>query len=175
MAQTSGLHPKNKVRACFDCKMLDVANWVARLSAEDGPRQSLSYETPSVTSQGALKVSSVAGQPPSLVRDHFSSPRVVAKTCQHTEGFRPSPQRPQCSNLSEVSNVGWGAHFEQDSVKGLWSDREKRLHINVLELNVVIGVLALKGFKVRCQNQTMLVATDNSILVGYINKQGGTY
>ena len=42
-----------------------------------------------------------------------------------------------------TSNKGWGAHLEQTSTKGLWSDRGKRLHINVLELKAVS--LALKG------------------------------
>ena len=50
--------------------------------------------------------------------------------------------------------------------------RKKRLHINVLELKVVS--LALQRFKDQCQNQTVLVATDNSTVVTYINKQGGT-
>ena len=36
MAQTSGFDPKNKVKACFDCKMFDVANCVARRNREDG-------------------------------------------------------------------------------------------------------------------------------------------
>ena len=36
--------------------------------------------------------------------------------------------------FTDASNEGWGAHLEQTSAKGLWSDREKRLHINVLEL-----------------------------------------
>ena len=49
----------------------------------------------------------------------------------------------------------------------------KRLHINVLELKVVS--LALRDFKDQCQNQTVLVATDNSTVVAYINKQGGTH
>ena len=57
--------------------------------------------------------------------------------------------------------------------KGLWSDREKRLHINVLELKAVS--LALQRFKDQCQNQTVLVATDNSTVVAYITKQGGTH
>ena len=33
--------------------------------------------------------------------------------------------------FTDASNKGWGAHLEQASTKGLWSDREKRLHINV--------------------------------------------
>ena len=75
--------------------------------------------------------------------------------------------------FTDASNEGWGAHLEQTPAKGLWSDREKRLHINVLELKVVS--LALQRFKDQCQNQTVLVATDNSTVVAYINKQGGTH
>ena len=62
--------------------------------------------------------------------------------------------------FTDASNEGWGAHLDQSSTKGLWSDREKSLHINVLELKAVS--LALGSFKDQCQNQTVLVAMDNS-------------
>ena len=75
--------------------------------------------------------------------------------------------------FTDASNEGWGAHLDQSSTKGLWSEQEKRLHINVLELKAVS--LALCQFKDQCQNQTVLVATDNSTVVADINKQGGTH
>ena len=75
--------------------------------------------------------------------------------------------------FSDASNEGWGAHLDQNSKQGLWSDQEKWLHINVLELKAVS--LALQNFKDQCQKQTVLVATDNSTVVAYINKQGGTH
>ena len=75
--------------------------------------------------------------------------------------------------FTDASNKGWGAHLDQKSTKGLWSDQEKRLHINVLELKAVS--LALRNFKDQCQSQTVLVPTDNSAVVAYINKQGGTH
>ena len=75
--------------------------------------------------------------------------------------------------FTDASNEGWGAHLDQRSTKGLWSDQEKRLHINVLELKAVS--LARRNFKDQCQDQTVLVATDNSTVVAYINKQGGTH
>ena len=83
------------------------------------------------------------------------------------------PQNHSIQLFTDASNEGWGAHLDRSSTKGLWSDREKRLHINVLELKAVS--LALRSFKDQCQNQTVLVATDNSTVVAYINKQGGTH
>ena len=61
--------------------------------------------------------------------------------------------------FTDASNEGWGAPLDQSSTKGLWSDREKRLHINVLELKAVS--LALRSFKDQCQNQTVLVTTQH--------------
>ena len=72
--------------------------------------------------------------------------------------------------FADAANKSWGAHSEQTTTKGLWSDREKRLHINVLELKVVS--LALQSFKDQCQNQRVLVATDNStVLAVQTNKE----
>ena len=45
-----------------------------------------SHKALSVSSQGALKISPVIGHPPSLVRDHFISARVVAKSRKCVEG-----------------------------------------------------------------------------------------
>ena len=47
--------------------------------------------------------------------------------------------------FTDTANEGWDAHLEQTSIKGLWSDREKRLHINVLELKAVTGPSKLQG------------------------------
>ena len=99
MAQTSGFDPTTQVKTCFDCKMFDVANWVACLNGEDGPGGTPSHEALSVSSQGALEISSVTGQPPSLDRCHFCTPRLVAESCKRDERLRPSSQRPQYPTL----------------------------------------------------------------------------
>ena len=99
MAQTSGFDPKTQVKTCLDCKMFDVANWVACLNGENGPGGTPSHEALSVSPQGALEISSVAGQPPSLDRSHCSTLRLVAKSLKHDERCRPSSQRPQYSTL----------------------------------------------------------------------------
>ena len=99
MAQTSGFDHKTQVKTCFDCKMFDVANWVACLNGEDSLGGTPSHQALSVSSQGALETSSVTGQPPSLDRNDFCTPRLVAESCKRDERLRPSSQRPQYSTL----------------------------------------------------------------------------
>ena len=99
MAQTSGIDPMHKVKTCFAYKMLDVSNWVACLNREDGPRGMPSHEVFPVSPPGALEISSTIEQPPSLVRERFSPPRVVVKSCKGDEGLASSPPRPQYPNL----------------------------------------------------------------------------
>ena len=83
------------------------------------------------------------------------------------------PKDHNINIITNASNTGWDAHWDRDSVKGLWWDREKGLHINILELNAVF--LALKQFRDQWQKQTMLIATGNSTVVVYINKQERTH
>ena len=99
MAQTPGFDPTPQVKMCFDCKMFDVANWVASLNGENGPGGTPSDEALSVSSQRALEISPVAGEPPSLDRSHCSSPRLVAKSLKRDERCKPSFQRPQYPTL----------------------------------------------------------------------------
>ena len=57
MARTSGFDPMLRVKTCFDCKMFDVANWVAHLNEDEGLRGTTSHEALSVSPQGALDIS----------------------------------------------------------------------------------------------------------------------
>ena len=80
MAQISGFDPTTQVKTCFD-----FANWVACHNGENGPGGTPSHETLSVSRQGALEISSGIGQPPSLDRNHFSTPRMVAESHKRDE------------------------------------------------------------------------------------------
>ena len=88
-----------QVKTCFDCKMFDVANWVACLNGENGPGGTPSHEALSVSPQGALEISSVAGQPPSMDRYDFCTPRLVAGPLKRDDRRGPSSQRPQHPTL----------------------------------------------------------------------------
>ena len=73
--------------------------------------------------------------------------------------------------FTDTSKEGWGAHLGEHTARGSWSVRESKLHINFLELKAVF--LALKGFQHLCTARIVLVATDNTTVVAYINKEGG--
>ena len=61
-----------------------------------------------------------------------------------------------------------GAHLNEHTARGTWSLPESKLHINYLELKAVF--LALKEFQDLCSDK---VATNNTKVVSYINKEGG--
>ena len=149
MAQTSGFDPTTQVKTCFDCKMFDVANWVACLNRENGPggtpllfsfiSRSTGYILTgdililpegrlyfSVSSQGALEISSVVGQPPSLDRNHFSTPRVVAESHRRDERCRPSSQRPQYPTLYRRLKRRLGRSLRASLYKGSVVRRGKK-------------------------------------------------
>ncbi|XP_064416665.1 uncharacterized protein LOC135357773 [Latimeria chalumnae] len=57
-------------------------------------------------------------------------------------------------------------------VQGLWSEEESRLHINLLELRAVRCALARLLHKV--SGSRVLLRMDNTTVVCYVNRQGGT-
>ena len=151
--------------------MFDVSNWLASLTEEMVP-------------EGRLHMRSFQFH----LKEHWRYPQLLDNLLPWTEAipahldwWQNSTNVMQGSDLhpkdhsiqlfTNASNEGWCAHLDQKKKKGLWSDQ--RLHINVLELKAVS--LALRDFKDQCQNQTVLVAMDNSTVVAYINKQGGTH
>ena len=71
---------------------------------------------------------------------------------------------------TDASKEGWGAHLNEHMARGNWSLPESKLHINYLELKAVL--LALKEFQALCSNNIVLIATDNTTVVAYINKEG---
>ena len=88
------------------------------------------------------------------------------------QGEHLHPKEHKKLIFTDASNTGWGAHSGQNSTGGLWSLSEKHLHINLLEMKAVL--LALQFFKTDCSNNQVLIASDNTSVVAYINQQGGT-
>ena len=67
--------------------------------------------------------------------------------------------------FTDTSKEGWGAHLNERTARGTWSVPESKLHINHLAV--------LKEFQDLCSNNIVLVATDNTTVVAYINKEAG--
>ena len=89
--------------------MFDVANWVACLNGENGPRGTPLHEALSVSLQGVLEISSVVGHPPSLDRNHLSTPRMVAESHKRDERSRPSSPKTTVSNSLQMPQTKAGA------------------------------------------------------------------
>ena len=93
--------------------------------------------------------------------------KVVAGGKQCASRSTITPSKTCSANLYRRIKRGWGAH----TARGQWSLPESKYHINHLELKAVF--LALKEFQTLVFNKTVLVATDNTTVVAYINKEGG--
>ena len=122
------------------------------------------------------------------LKRHWHVPEVLEKVIPVSKSLHPhldwwlnednvlrgQPLHPLSHALqlfTHASNVGWGTHLADFTATGVWSAQESLLHINVLELKAVN--LPLKSFEQLCNNHIVLVATDNTTVVSYINKEGG--
>ena len=72
----------------------------------------------------------------------------------------------------DASRSGWGAHLLDCFVSGVWSEEEKLLRINLLEMKAMF--LALQSYREMVTGRRVTAMCDNSKVVVYINKQGGT-
>ena len=79
--------------------------------------------------------------------------------------------QPDFYLFMDASLNGWGAHLGDLSVSDQWSVQWSKEHINVLELRAVW--LVLKSFRQVISGCQVLLSTDNTTVVAYLNKGGG--
>ncbi|KAL0167364.1 hypothetical protein M9458_039208, partial [Cirrhinus mrigala] len=72
---------------------------------------------------------------------------------------------------TDASLTGWGAVMSGHPARGLWSGHQLTWHINCLEMLAVFQ--GLKHFLPDLRGRHVLVRTDNTAVVSYINHQGG--
>ena len=87
-------------------------------------------------------------------------------------GVRFRTPAPDLHLYSDASSSGWGAHLLDQNVSGVWSAQEKLLHIKVLEMKALF--LGLQAFQEDVAGHHVTAMCDNSTVVAYVNKQGGT-
>lgn len=82
--------------------------------------------------------------------------------------------KPEISICTDASHKGWGAHilpaFEE--ARGSWSATKTKYHSNYLEMLAVW--MALLRWEQKCLGAPVLILSDNSTVVAYIQKAGGT-
>ena len=109
-----------------------------------------------------------------------SDPLVLANLLLHwqdplflTSGIPLRTFQAEFTIFTDASMQGWGAHMGDSQISGTWTHTDRKLHINCLELKAVIH--ALQHWAQVLQGHQVMIATDNSTVVSYINKQGGTH
>ena len=134
------------------------------------PLRSTTHETYTVALEKQLEGPRVTGKgdpspqvPPPHLRWWLEESNVLIGQPLH-------PLKHALQIFTDASKEGWGAHLDEHTARGQWSLPERKLHLNHLELKAVF--LALKEFRTLV-NKTVLVATDKTTVVAYINKEGG--
>ena len=73
---------------------------------------------------------------------------------------------PQLELWSDASDVGWGAHLDEQVASGLWAPEEVELSINARELLAIER--ALLWFTPHLVGSSVAVFTDNSTAISYL-------
>nr|XP_055049505.1 uncharacterized protein LOC129434990 [Misgurnus anguillicaudatus] len=72
---------------------------------------------------------------------------------------------------TDASDTGWGATYDELTASGVWTAPQLHWHINCRELWAVY--LGLVRFATELRGKDVLVRSDNTATVAYINRQGG--
>ena len=71
---------------------------------------------------------------------------------------------------TDASSTGWGVVCDNESTHGWWDSTESKEHINFLELKAIF--YGLKCFTRNLSSCSILIRTDNTTALSYINRMG---
>ena len=84
--------------------------------------------------------------------------------------FQPPP--PDVTIFSDSSLTGFGCTLDNQYFHGKWTPEQSKLHINYLEmLSLFLGI---QHFVDQLRGKSVMAATDNTSVVAFLNKSGGT-
>ena len=173
MAEPSGQGTRNTVTTGLSGPAVHILDGSIDSHRKASSPRSITYETHTVASQKQLANTRVIRKsdsnsqvpaPPFFLQWWLQEDNVLT-------GQQLHPIKHALQIFTDASQEGWGAHLNEHTARGAWSLPESKLHINYLELKAVF--LALKEFQDLCTHKMVLVATDNTTVVSYINKEGG--
>jgi hypothetical protein len=88
----------------------------------------------------------------------------------------PLQEQWDCKNqvliFTDASLIGYGGVVDGVTWRGKWSQEEETLHINMLEMLAVFKIM--KAFKDYLTNRYVMLSVDNTTVMYYLKKQGGT-
>ena len=96
-------------------------------------------------------------------------------TNRFSQGMPIHPPDPKIFLYMDANQYGWGAHLEPMSLSfhGRWLEDQSQLHICMLE-KMAIRFALIKALK-SIHHSCVMISTNNTTVVSYINKQGGTH
>ncbi|XP_077862457.1 uncharacterized protein LOC144344249 [Saccoglossus kowalevskii] len=89
-----------------------------------------------------------------------------------TAGIPMDKAKPTVTLVTDASMTGWGGHCMDGIAHGQWNEKQRKFHINRLEMLAV--QFSLQSFKKAVKNRAVLIRSDNQTVVAYLNKEGGT-
>ena len=131
------------------------------------------YETNTTTSTSFLETVQSKPQFKCPFTQHLKSHLIWWQNSANTlKGRSLQPSKMNIIMTTDASKTGYGGFIGNQIFQGRWSQLETKLHINLLEMKAVY--LTLKHFIHQLKGQSVLFRCDNTTVVQYINKQGGT-
>ncbi|CAC5402218.1 unnamed protein product [Mytilus coruscus] len=171
--QVESSHSKNNERNPSDSFRFSSSSGDNGLMYRTNSKCSFVHETNSAPSSLFLEtsMSRVQNFSPSDTTSQITS-NLVVKFSEHAEGRSLQPQQTCITITTDASKTGYGGVMDKKIFQGEWSVLESKKHINYLELEAV--VLTIKHFLNYLIGKSVLIRSDNTTVVQYINKQGGT-
>ena len=107
-----------------------------------------------------------------MIRAHL---QWLMNTNRFETGTTIHPPEPKFFLYTDASHFGRGAHLEPTrlSFHVRWTEDQSQLHINMLEMMAIRS--ALKQAITFIHHSCIMISTDNTTVVSYINKQGSTH
>ena len=138
----------------------DVPHRPVNSHRKTGPPRSTPYEAHTVAPEKQLEKPESLEKVISILRLLHSHLKWWLEESNVLQGQPLHPLKHALQIFTDTSKEGGGAHLSEHTASGTWSLPESKLHINYLELKVVF--LALREFQDLCENNIVLVATDNT-------------
>ena len=93
------------------------------------------------------------------------------RACESSVGVPLGLRSEEVVLFTDSSLEGWGAICGYSTVRDVWA-QDHGTHINALELKAIL--LAVRHFAPLLRGRHILVRTDSTTAVAYVNRQGGT-